>query len=101
MRFIGRWFKKKNRVEKALDAPEAIRSDVVKSAIKKNQGILVTKTANYCLVCGKPLRRAARQIMYFCTKSCRRIGRGGKKNRRRGIYEQRRIDKELRGNALC
>jgi len=32
----------------------------------------MTITANYCLTCGKPLARRGRQIVFFCSRACRK-----------------------------
>ncbi len=33
----------------------------------------IRTTANYCLICGKGLRRAPGQIVYYCSRECRHM----------------------------
>ena len=43
---------------------------------------VISRTPTICVVCGKPLARGRGQLVYTCSKKCRKYFRGGKKVRR-------------------
>ena len=53
-------------------------------------GKILDKTATKCLRCGIPLQRASGQIVFYCA-ACRRLQRGGKRNRR----IERRLERKV------
>ena len=56
---------------------------IIKNKKTKPRGRYLWKTATQCVICGKPLKRGGGQIVFFCSKECRKIGRGDKKTRQR------------------
>jgi len=66
---------------------------------KIRKGDVLTTTANYCLVCGKELKRKPGQIMFYCCPECRRK----RHNRRRGrgqsgakLFSQKMLEMQAR-----
>ena len=79
MRLIKRILKLFRRTATAT----AATPEIIKNKKTKPRGRYLWKTATTCVICGKPLKRGGGQIVFFCSKECRRIGRGDKKVRQR------------------
>jgi len=77
--FIARLFSSND----SIAATATISSPTINNKRTKSRGRHLWKTATKCVICGKPLKRGVGQIVFFCSKECRKIGRGDKKVRQR------------------
>lgn len=90
-RSILRFMARRRRPDKPImsmvepvSSPEDVRSENWYKSKKSRMivGNYISRTPTSCVVCHRAFNRAPGQYRLYCSKTCRRIGRGGRYNRK-------------------
>jgi phage FluMu protein Com len=71
------------------------KPDLVPEVSQREKLIYIVKSPIRCVVCGKDLIRDSGQYMLYCSRECRKLGRGGKRNYQT-IYAKRKISRTFK-----